>query len=133
MKSFLLYFGCWGTPGHFLWDRNRQTIYDPLERFGPHVIRPEDIDGSRILLPTPDRPGRGRLTHIVRADSAVTVLAWWDRTFDQRPACCAAIQSSGWDDDNDLWLRFSHVYEPLAKLLTRPELTASEDAGKVAS
>ena len=122
MNQFLLYFGCWDSPGHFLWDRNKQTIHHPIDKFGPLVIRGEDIDGSRILLPWPEVSGHGQLTHIVRGDDAVSVLAWWDRTFDSRPACCAAIQSSGWDDADYIWFRFSHVYEDLALKLKRPIL-----------
>jgi len=123
MKPFLLYFGCWGGPGHFLYDRNKRTIYDPAAECGEAAVRGEDLDGSRVFLPWPEVPGHGRLTHIIRNGDAVTVLAWWDRTFDSRPACCAAIQSDGWDDADYLWLRFSHVYAPLAVLLKLPEIT----------
>jgi len=123
MKPFLLYFGCWNEAGHFLWDRNRMTIHDPLKQFGPNVIPGEYLDGSRIFLPTPEQPGKGRLTHIVRGGEAVTVLAWWDRTFDKRPGCCAAIQSDGWDNPDYLWFRFCHVYQSLATKLTKPDLS----------
>lgn len=122
MTQFLLYFGCWDTSkGHFLVDRHRHNIHTPSS-ISEFVIPAEVLDGSRLFLPSPEMPGRGRLTHVVRGDAAVTVLAWWDRTFDSRPRSNAAIQSDGWCEADDIWMRFSHVYSELAAKLTKPEL-----------
>lgn len=117
MSPFLLYFGCWGGPGHFIYDRNQRSIDTP-----PGALPPEALDGSRVFLPYPEKVGHGQLTRLIRGDDCVTVLAWWDRTFDKRGACNAAIQCNGWETADPLWERFSRVYETLAKQLTKPQL-----------
>lgn len=120
MSEFLLYFGCWDGAGHFLYDNRRQSIYTPPCNAFP----PEALDTSRVFLPYPEKVGHGQLTHVVRGTECVTVLAWWDRTFDQRGKCNAAIQCSGWRSADDLWKRFTLVYTGLAPKLQRPLLPA---------
>lgn len=119
-NAFLLYFGPWGEPGHFVFDRNRRSVYS--EQMPPMALRAEELDGSRVFLPWPEVPGQGQLTYLIRRGQCVTVLAWWDRTFDKRGACNAAIQCDGWETPDFLWDRFTRVYEPLAKQLTKPRL-----------
>lgn len=117
-RPFLLYFGCWGGAGHYLWTRDQQHYHKP-----EYPILPvESLDGSQVFLPQVEVVGNGRLTHIIRGEEAVTVLAWWDRTFDQRGKCNAAVQCDGWDTVDGLWRRFSIVFEPLAKQLARPTI-----------
>lgn len=125
-NAFLLYFGPWGEPGHFVFDRNRHTV----QNMPPMALRAEDLDGSRVFLPWPEAPGNGRITYLIREGQCVTVLAWWDRTFDKRGACNAAIQCDGWEDPDYLWDRFSRVYESLAKQLTKPRLQVQHTAGQ---
>lgn len=122
--SFLLYFGCWGGPGHFVFDRHKSTV----RQLPPMALRGEDLDGSRVFLPSQEAPGYGRLTYLIRDGDCVTVLAWWDRTFDKRGACNAAIQCSGWETFDCLWDRFSRVYPSLAQQITKPRLC--EPAGE---
>lgn len=122
MKSFLLYFGCWDRPGHFLFDRNKRTVYDPEQEYGPRVFSDKALDGSFVFLPRPEEPGVGRLTHVLVGDDCTTVLAWWDRTFDTRGNCNAAIQLSGWENADVVWERFQIVYPALGKVLKKPRL-----------
>lgn len=124
MKQFLLYFGCWNEPGHFLFKPDRTTLrrYDPI---APYVLLPEDLDGSRVFLPQPEEVGRGQLNHLIRNGECVTVLAWWDRTFDHRGKCNAALQTDGWDTADGIWTRFGIVYESLAKQLSKPRIAVS--------
>jgi len=122
-NSFLLYFGCWGGPGHFVFDRNKRSL--SREEMPPMALRSESLDGSRVFLPWPEIPGNGRLTYLIREGDCVTVLAWWDRTFDKRGACNAAIQCSGWETFDFLWDRFSRVYPALAAKLAKPTLADS--------
>lgn len=117
-KHFLLYFGCWGQAGHYLFDRNKRSIYDSRAEGLP--FNHEALDGSSVFLPNPERRGIGALTHVVRGDDAYTVFAWWGSPFDTRGRVNAAIIASGWDSADELWRRFSIVYEPLAKLLSKP-------------
>lgn len=117
---FFLYFGCWDEPGHYLFNVYRKKVADSeLSRF---AMRPEQLDGSKIFLPYPEVPGDGRLTHLVRDGACITVLAWWDRTFDKRSACCAAVQCDGWETFDALWERFSHGFKPLAEQVSKPRL-----------
>lgn len=120
MKPFLLYFGCWDSAGHFLHDRNGQTIYNESGLGLP--FKSDHLDGNSIFLPHPERVGVGALTHVVRGEDAYTVLAWWGSPFDKRGAVNAAIIASGWDSADDLWMRFSRAYEALAAKLTRPTI-----------
>lgn len=117
---FLLYFGCWDRPGHYIWTRDKRTVY--AHEVSSLALRAEDLDGSTIFLPRPERPGHGQLTHLFRDGEPITVLAWWDRTFDQRGACNAAIQCDGWERMPRLWERFGRVYSTLAPKLTIPTL-----------
>lgn len=118
--AFLLYFGCWDKPGHYLYAPTGYTLqYDGVPTL---ALRGEDLDGSRLFLPWPEIPGQGQLTHVIRGLECVTVLAWWDRTFDQRGRCNAAIQCDGWELADRLWVRFSAVYSALAQKLKKPEL-----------
>lgn len=120
-NAFLLYFGCWGEAGHFVFDQHKHTL-SARRGLPPMALRAEELDGSRVFLPWPEVPGRGRMSYLIRENSCTTVMAWWDRTFDKRGACCAAIQCDGWEQPKQLWARFARVYEPLAKQLVMPQL-----------
>lgn len=84
------YFGCHdaGT-GHFWWkpgfkDRHLYPRYDrefPAERARLF----QKIDGG--FAPQPEVPGHAKITHI----EDWTVLAWWDRSVDHRPASNSAL------------------------------------------
>lgn len=128
MRQFLLYFGCWDQPGHFLYRPDKMTVseYSAGADLLPHILLPKDLDGSRVFLPQPERVGVGQLTHLIRGAECVTVLAWWDRTFDQRGKCNAAIQTDGWDTVDGIWKRFCLVYETLAKQLSKPQLAETQ-------
>lgn len=126
MSPFLLYWGCWGAPGHYLWNRNKGNAQDPV----PFGFADGTLDGSRIFLPHPEVVGQGRLTRVFVNDECVTVLAWWDRTFDKRPACNSAIICSGWESADELWARFGRVYPALAAQLKMPTLSNSAEEAK---
>lgn len=120
MKHFLLYFGCRGKAGHFLFDRQHGSIYDARALGLP--FNGNDFDGSSIFLPHPERPGHGALTHVIRGEFAYTVLAWWGSPFDARPAVNAAIIASGWDEPDYIWSRFEACFPDLKGKLDRPEI-----------
>ena len=73
------FFGCWREAGHFLWGEGKKNITDP-EAVG--LIKPEDLDGSRLFLPYPELIDTGCLTHLPALD--LMVMSWWNRSYDSR-------------------------------------------------
>lgn len=115
--NLVLYFGCWGEPGHYLRWTNRLSVRDfDCDRFA--IPRPSDLDASCLFLPRPEVPGHGALTYLPAPD--LTILAWWDRTFDQRGKCNAAIIVDGKLTADQCWSRFAAAYVNLAPKLKMP-------------
>jgi hypothetical protein len=117
MADFVVYWGCWDESGHYYWhpDRSRFREYtDPLR-----VPKASQIDGSAIFLPHPEKPGEGVRTYLPAMN--ITVLAWWDRTFDSRPGTNAAIIVHGNITSAGCWERFAAAFPALAPKLRLPK------------
>lgn len=117
MKIF--YFGCWGSPGHFLWANGRRWA----ERSDECPFKPEHLDGS-ILLPRPEKVGTGALTFV----RGWTVLAWWGSPWDKRPAVNCAITIKGKLEFESLWNAFVGQFPELAAHIQPPTIEESERA-----
>lgn len=118
MQDLILHFGCRGKPGHYLTYPNGQSVRDfDCDRIGSP--KPSDLDASPLFLP-PERPGDGAITYLPAMDR--TVLAWWDRTFDERGKCNMAIIVSGKATAEECWRRFSGRFADLAPKLKMPKV-----------
>jgi hypothetical protein len=81
---------------------------------------PHDLDGSRLLLPYPERVGEGRRTFLPALN--VTVVSWWNRVFDERGAVNSHIIQRGRVDFDVMWRIFNLQFPDLAKAHTRPDI-----------
>jgi hypothetical protein len=93
----VLYFGCWGQVGHYLWDPRGEH---PKDDTMPTELRRNKIDGvyAPVFGLRPgynydrEQPeGRARLAYV----SGWTVLAFWDRSCDRRGASNSAFLLEG--------------------------------------
>ncbi len=89
----VLYHGCWGGIGHYLFDKNRNLLRNPAFRAW------EDRAGSpskfidnglswacKRKLPgiPPETEGVAKVTHLIANGFDWTVLGFWDRSVDSR-------------------------------------------------
>lgn len=82
MSARILYFGCWGSVGHFLWTPDGHHAHD-AQPWG------DKIDAC-LCSGTPDRCGR--VPTSAQSEGAATLhhlggwtaLAFWDRSVDER-------------------------------------------------
>ena len=105
----MIFFGCIGAPGHFMWSPG--TTLGRLEVEGC-PFEAGELDG--VLLPRP-----GQLEHVValRWFRGWTVAGMWDRSVDRRPGSCAAFAAPGTLDlDRVVLLASVHFPEQLARL-----------------
>lgn len=99
------FFGCWTTPGHFLYDATGRTLVS----FGPFV--PESLDNTLIR----DR-GRGFTT--VTCFKDYTVLAFEDFTVDKRGGCNGAFIVEGYAlTHRELWEAAEAVFPQVVRRL----------------
>jgi hypothetical protein len=115
MMIDIAFFGCWGGAGHFMRTPDRQTVHD-CERAG--IPKDSDLDGSRLFLPYPENPGEGRLTYLPALN--VTVLSWWNRVIDTRPAVNSHLIVRQETRLDTMWAIFVHKFPDLAALHTKP-------------
>ena len=109
----LLHFGCRPATGlgHYLTYPDgrevRERDYVSLLIPGPGLL-----DGSRLFLPRPERPGTGALTYLSAPDR--TILAWWGSALDPRPGANQALLAEGCWTDGMLWAAFQHQFPDVA-------------------
>jgi len=93
-----MYFGCWGEKGHYLWTRSRRPALEPETL--PPELHAHKLDGVYApRLPGkyagdkgPEAAqGRATITHV----AGWTVLAFWDRSVDDRGASNSAFVIPG--------------------------------------
>jgi hypothetical protein len=117
--SLVLYWGCWGAPGHFLYAPGKQTVHDfECERL--RVPRDYMLDASWLFLPQPELVGRGARTYLPACDR--TILAWWGSPWDLRGKVNAAVIVDGVHSADVCWERFRRYFPELAAQLTRPDV-----------
>ncbi len=117
-EPIIIYFGCWGAPGHFLWlpDMNSLYEHDGLKMMIPTAAQ---LDGSRLFLPRPEKAGTGAVTYLPATDR--TVFAWWgNNPWDKRGAVNQAIITNGNLGEIQIWQRFVRYFPNLSEKLTQP-------------
>ena len=87
----MCYFGCWDTPGHFLYLESGRNCWKSLQII--ELVFP-DIDGGYCVGTDPNRErawqrpeeqpeGIAKITH----KEGWTMLSFWDRSVDKRMNC----------------------------------------------
>lgn len=112
-----LFFGCWGASGHYMFTKSKRDIGDVDLRSWEFPMT-TDLDGSRLLLPNPEREGYGCRTYLPALH--VTVLSWWNRVFDTRPGVNSHFLCRGRAGSELMWDIFNHQFQELAKHHTKP-------------
>ena len=104
------YYGCKDRPGHYLFQPSEQGMrsvgreadalgfgwaamqldgnYPPAERG-----RPDDRGHRRVLREAPQ--GAAALHHVERRGVTWTIVAFWDRSVDDRPGCSSTFLIEG--------------------------------------
>lgn len=91
----VLYFGCDGQPGHYLWNPGMSDAgFYSQGRGWPHVPW-ERIDGVLAPQNVGQRHGASALHHL----DGWTAWAFWDRTVDTRPGCNSIFFAEGTHDE----------------------------------
>jgi hypothetical protein len=108
--SYTLFFGCWGDAGHFLWDKNKQRIYD-RDSYG---LSAHNLDASSLILPYPEQKGKGCRTYLPSMDR--TIIAWWGNPWDTRPGVNNSVIAKGNSTISEIWTAFRIDFPDLAKL-----------------
>ncbi len=120
MSTNIVFFGCWGDAGHFLWNPDKSWVSDrDVRRLS--LPTAGDLDGSDLFLPRPEVIGHGAMTYLPAPN--LTVLAWWGGSpWDSRPNVNNAIITTGEFNDLVLWNLFTRYFEELAGLMKRPDV-----------
>ena len=124
-ETITVYFGCWNEAGHFLWAPGRRSIYDHEVR-DMVIPTPGDLDGSKLLLPHPEKTGTGCITYLPAINR--TVLAWWGSPWDKRGAVNAAFITNGDLGEIAMWQRFARYFPELSAVIDQP--TVDHDGHK---
>ena len=118
-ETIIVYFGCWGQAGHFLWLPNRQHAYDHEIR---EMVLPTaaQLDASKLFLPRPEKVGTGTITYLPALNR--TILAWWgNNPWDKRGKVNSAIITNGNLGEIELWQRFVRYFPDLSAKLAVPQ------------
>lgn len=86
----MIYFGCIGSPGHFIWDECGRTSYYDTHPFPNAVGSPEALVPAGHSGPE----GLAALVH----KNGWTALAFCDRSVDTRKGCVSVFALRGGDD-----------------------------------
>ncbi len=120
-ETVIVYFGCWGAAGHYLWLPNKNTLYrhesDKLS-----IPSAEKLDATALFLPHPEKVGAGVITYLPAPN--LTVLAWWgNNPWDERGKVNSAVITNGDVGEIALWQRFVRYFPDLSEKLKQPLLT----------
>ena len=118
-ETIAVYFGCWNEAGHFLWEPGRRSVRD-FDAKRMRVPTANNLDGSELFLPRPERPGTGCLTYLPAINR--TVLAWWGSPWDKRGAVNAAFITNGNLGETATWQRFVQHFRDLSDEIERPTI-----------
>jgi len=109
----LLYFGCIGEKGHYLWasENSRPYVYHQLSRafkLPEHFFR--CIDGMFIPIET-KQPTFYRYSTI----GQVKIIAWQDYTVDSRPGSNSTLIGIGFDDAEEMLIHAETKFPSVMK------------------
>lgn len=101
------FFGCRMGSGHHMYFSDGSSTDDvTLERMG--YPAPHQLDGSRLFLPYPEEVNHGRRTYLSALN--LTVLSWWNRVWDTRPAVNSHFIYPGDQSVATMWHVFEHTF-----------------------
>lgn len=110
----MFYFGCWTETGHYLHDRDGNS----LRQAGP--FRPQNVD--TVYAPWPgENVTRVNLVHT----NGWTVLAMWDRSVDTRPGSNVAFIEEGELTLADMWAQAHSQFPQIVQRLQAAPLDAT--------
>ena len=118
-ETIVVYFGCWGQAGHFLFLPNGQHVYD-YEIRTMSLPTAAQLDASKLFLPQPEKVGTGAVTYLPAIDRSI--LAWWgNNPWDKRGAVNSAIITNGNLVSTEVWQQFTKHFPDLSAKLAVPE------------
>lgn len=94
----ILYFGCVGESGHYLWSPGRAADDPPMKRAWHEIHRlPWGQHVDTGLCPTDTRKEGIALHHVAFDvnDLPWTAVSFWDSTVDKRPGSCSVFIVEG--------------------------------------
>ena len=119
-STIIAYFGCWGQPGHFLWDRHGHH-FDRYQADKKLIPDTKLLDASVIFLPFREQVGDGCITYLPGPNR--TVLAWWgNNPWDKRGKVNSAVITNGELGESAMWSRFQRYFAALSGQLKRPRI-----------
>ena len=122
--TIIVYFGCWGAAGHYLWWPNMNSL-DYHESEKRSLPTADQLDGTRLFLPHPEKVGTGAITYLPAPN--LTVLAWWgNNPWDDRGKVNNAIITNGDTGETVIWQLFARHFPKLEKQMKRPVILKSD-------
>jgi hypothetical protein len=85
----VLFWGCYRRAGHFLYGRGLRSVNHT--GLLPASLQPMRLDAQLAPKDPKQREGRARLHHL----DGWTVIAWWDRSVDERMGSNSALLVRG--------------------------------------
>ncbi len=123
----VVFFGCWGAPGHFLWLPNMNTL-DQHECDRLLIPAAAKLDATTLFLPHPEKIGTGAITYLPAPN--LTVLAWWgNNPWDERGKVNNAVITNGDTGETVIWQLFARYFSVLEKQLERPVILEPDHDG----
>lgn len=116
----MLFYGCWGEPGHYLFTKSKRTVHrSECEKW--EYPFDSELDCSRLLLPYPEAVGHGQRTYLPALH--VTILSWWSAgVFDTRGKVNSHFLFKGRNGTELMWDAFCHNFPDLAKHHQQPKI-----------
>jgi hypothetical protein len=114
----VLFWGCNGDTGHYLWSPRGKVSDLECERL--NFPTRGQLDCNPMLLPHPERFGDAALTYLPAIDR--TVVAWWGNRWDKRPKTNNAILIAGRANEIVCGQKFRAAFPLLAEKLPLPKI-----------
>jgi hypothetical protein len=114
MKKQLLYFGCIGEAGHYLWYSDRSKAYGSNARIdGVNEKLLQNLDS---VFPPPEIVGTGIYNDCIVPP--VRIVSWWDRSVDKRPGSNSNLIGVGYASAEEM---IDDAYKIFPSVMNRQE------------
>jgi len=112
MKKILLYFGCYDSVGHFLYEPNgwrisARKLLSEMPNFNVGLL--EGMDG---VFPPPQHIDGYSETDV----NPFKIVAWWDRSLDKRPGSNSNLIGFGYNSAEEM---IDDAYKLFPKVMAR--------------
>lgn len=112
----VLYFGCWGEPGHFYYEPSGLRFKGNM----PPGLLPEDIDGKLCPVDPLDVENQVEGHASLQIIAGWTVLAFWDRSGDARLGANSIVMAQGNYSIDEMIAALATAYPQIAKRIDFP-------------